>query len=259
MSGETGQSAQRNRSDHWSRHPMLMSAIGILLTGVVGTTITFVYNRLSAEREQVNSRIAARRTAILETHRALFAYQGAAFHLETEIGNTVPREAMLNAFRLYQDAAGRAYAAIPGADYVLYQQVSGSEASGQDVAQSMKDFESAMTDVVDNRLLPLLRSTDACISSRYALAAAGGASAASDDCGDAAALPAAYPRIPHNRVDRLHAYGECAEAFTSIMLAMGTDPDETLWSKHSLDPSFVARIKKTLDLMCPPLGPAKSD
>jgi hypothetical protein len=254
----TGESVS---ASHWSRHPLLVGLIGFVMTAIVGTTITFLYNRLNAEREHAGARLAARRAAIMETHRALFEYQGAVQHLETEIRIGTPNDALLEAFKLYQGAALRAYAAIPGADYVLYQQGGGigTEAASSRVAPSMVDFESAVTDVVDNRLMPLLKYTDACVSSRYAAVTGKGtaAAAASDDCGDHAALEATYPRMPRRLADRLQAYGECAEAFTSIMIAVGTDPDETLWREGSLDPSFVERIRKTLDGMCHPLGPEK--
>ncbi|MCP3713179.1 hypothetical protein M3I54_41000 [Paraburkholderia sp. CNPSo 3274] len=221
--------------NHWSRHPLLVGLIGFVLTAIVGTTITFLYNRLNADREHAGARLAARRAAIMETHRALFEYQGTVLHLETEINLRMPNDALLEAFKLYQGAAARAYAAIPGAEYVLYQQGGGigTEVASRNVAQSMVDFESAVTDVVDNRLMPLLKYTDSCVSSRYANLIAKGTAAASDDCGDRAELEAAYPRMPRNLTDRLQAYGECSEAFTSIMIALGTDPDETLWSAGS--------------------------
>jgi hypothetical protein len=246
-------------ANHWSRHPLLVGLIGFVMTAIVGTTITFLYNRLNAEREHAGARLAARRAAIMETHRALFEYQGAVQHLETEMRIRTPNDALLEAFKLYQGAALRAYAAIPGADYVLYQQGAGigTEAASLNVAPSMVDFENAITDVVDNRLMPLLKYTDACVSSRYAAVTGKETAAASDDCGDRAELEATYPRMPRNLAERLQAYGECSEAFTSIMIALGTDPDETLWREGSLDPSFVGRIRKTLDGMCHPLGPEK--
>lgn len=252
-------SVKQNNVNHWSRHPLLVGLIGFVMTAIVGTTITFLYNRLNAEREHASARLAARRAAIVETHRSLFDYQGAAAHLETEIRIQTPPDALLNALKLYQEAAARAYATIPGADYILYQQGGGlgTEAENRDVAPGLQAVEKAVTAVVDDRLLPLLKYTDSCLVARYAARRAHGTAPVPDDCGDLPALQATYPYMPRHLADRLQAYGECSEAFTSVMIALGTDPDETLWSKDSLNQSFAERIKKTLDGMCKPLGPKK--
>ncbi|AKK24791.1 hypothetical protein [Pandoraea oxalativorans] len=250
---------KQNNVSHWSRHPLLVGLIGFVMTAIVGTTITFLYNRLNAEREHAGARLAARRAAIVETHRWLFDYQGAAAHLETEIRIQTPPDALLSALKLYQAAAARAYATIPGADYILYQQGGGlgTEAENRDVAPGLQAVEKAVTAVVDERLMPLLKYSDSCLVARYAARRAQGTAPVSDDCGDLPELQATYPYMPRNLADRLQAYGECSEAFTSVMMALGTDPDETIWSNDSRNQSFAERIKKTLDGMCKPLGPQK--
>lgn len=248
------------RKEHWSRHPLFLALIGFLLTGLVGATITFLYSRLSTEREHAVERISARRQAILAIHTALFEYEGASIRLAMEINIRTPPDALLNAFKSYQEATTHAYAALPATSFSLYQQGPRGDGDGSsggwdfEDAPDVKTIDNVINDMINNRLEPLLQYSDSCLTLRYAELVGTGRGPASDECGDVAWVPPAFPLLPHNFTDRLRAYSDCSQALTSVMLGLGADPDETLWNEYPVDASLVKAIAQYFDKTCPPLG-----
>jgi len=247
---------KQNPKEHWSRHPLLLTLVGFLLTVVLGATVTFAYNRLSTEKEHTIARISARREAILATHKALFEYSGAARHLATEIDIGGPPDALLNAFKLYQEAAAHAYSAIPEADFLLYQRQPGGDMGDTNHRPAANGVLDAVNNMVNSRLLPLLADSDSCLTSRYAHLVTHDKGSQTGDCGDLVLVRSTYPKIPANFVDRMDAYAGCAETFTSVLIALGTDPDETLWNEKTANASILESVKTKIEKTCPSLGAA---
>jgi hypothetical protein len=227
---------KKGRDEHWNRHPIIVAVVGFLLTGVLGATLTFFYTRLSSERDQMSSRAMATRDAIIATEKALMEFEGATIHLRAELSFGTPPDALLNAFKQYQDSAMHAFSAVGNVSYELF------DGGPSTLTPTAKKIEQVLGEVVVDRLTPLLAST-----SRYVLRTSQGRFV--DECD----VPSALQGIPVKLGERINVYDNCANALIEIMLLLGTDSDNAVSSDEKNQKKLLTRLWQIEDTSCPSL------
>ncbi|MGF6851545.1 hypothetical protein [Paraburkholderia sp. CI3] len=254
MRENTRHGAVKSKSkEHFSRHPIFVTIVGFILTGLLGTMLTFKYNSLSTEKEHAIARISSRRQSVIENYKALLEFPGAATHLLNELVNDSPREMLLNSFKLYQESAAHAYSAIPGSSFLIYQ-AGPIDSSGHTRYDRKSDpVVVSINRIVNERLLPLLQYSDACITTRFAYWGKHGQDAGLNDCGDEIITHTTYPNMPRTLTSRIQAYANCANTFASVLLELGTDPDEELYRNDIVNVEILKIIDQDSQY-CPSLG-----
>ncbi|CAB3766286.1 hypothetical protein [Paraburkholderia solisilvae] len=208
---------------HWSHHPVFGIFLAFVLTGLLGAAVTFGVNYLTTKREHAISRISERRTAISAVNRDLMLFAGYATKFQQEISTGLPKENLLQTAKMYDEAAAQAVSSLVATSYVAdTRQVM----RVQDLSPELQSLRDDVNDVSQNRLLPLLSSVDECVVDFYLTRMKYSTSDLSDECPKYSNSD--YSGIPTNIYKRIFAYEMCVDAFTDILMRIGTDPKNRL-------------------------------
>lgn len=236
---------------NWTHHPLLTLVIGFMLTGIVGASITFYYNKLANETTHLQEQIASRQTNITKLTDDLIFYGSASIQFANKLLIDVPNDHLLQSIKRYDDASANALAAMLRMEFVMYGERKNDD---PDAKQARKALDAIVKEVGD-RIVPLYYSIESCLAHMYVLRLQNKYLQITPECNQD--TDPAHRGIPANFFTRVDMYEGCAQRIADIFLYAGTDPDQRAWGNAKQ----IGELKRQLDesdFECPPLDKPSS-
>jgi hypothetical protein len=235
-------------SEHWSRHPLFVAAVGFILTGCIGAGLTFLFNGLSTEREHKFINQTARWNATLDAGKAFSDYYGAAVQLDNDMTLMEPPNVVEDSFKTFQAASRRVLSAVQTTAFILIEPTF-PNAGDQGFDENSKEYKlgSSVRQTMELGLVGGLTAIGACLADRYHEISLKNQYPRTDNCSE-------YERkgssIPSSIVDRIEGFNRCSIAVTLILLRADLALDADTFDDNQQF-SDLERFVKTLQATCP--------